>query len=194
MPVAKLAIREADPGWAPIRRRGRDRATLLRQCLIWGGGLHAGGSGVCGLSLDRRVCRPADGDPGVAAAQGTEEGAAGSLWGAFLADRRAGSGAAADAAVQGSAGRDDGIAGDRMAGGRRGPWRRRWRSRQWQWTGVGWQVRHGFTHFELVIDVLASQVPVIEAEGFAQPLDALEAAALPSVMWKYVRMAGSGRV
>ena len=45
-----------------------------------------------------------------------------------------------------------------------------------------------------MIDVLASQVPVIEAEGFAQPLDALEAAALPSVMWKYVRMAGSGRV
>jgi hypothetical protein len=35
--------------------------------------LHAGGSGVRGLSLDRRVCRPADGDPGVAAAQGTEE-------------------------------------------------------------------------------------------------------------------------
>jgi hypothetical protein len=81
-----------------------------------------------------------------------------------------------------------------MAGGRRGLWRRRWRSRQWQWTGVGWQVRHGFTRFELVIDVLASQVPVIEAEGFAQPLDAVEAAALPSVMWKYVRMAGSGRV
>ena len=61
------------------------------------------------------------------------------------------------------------------------------------WRGVG-QVRHGFTHFELVIDVLASQVPVIEAEGFAQPLDALEEAALPSVMWKCVRMAGAGRV
>ena len=60
------------------------------------------------------------------------------------------------------------------------------------WRGVG-QVRHGFTHFELVIDVLASQVPVIEAKGFAQPLDALEAAALPSVMWKCARMAGLGR-
>ena len=63
------------------------------------------------------------------------------------------------------------------------------------WTGAGCgQVRHGFTHFELIIDVLASQVPVIEAEGFAHPLDALEEAALPSVMWKCVRMAGSGRV
>ncbi len=60
------------------------------------------------------------------------------------------------------------------------------------WRGVG-QVRHGFTHFELVIDVLASQVPVIEAKGFAQPLDALEEAALPSVMWKCARMAGLGR-
>jgi A/G-specific adenine glycosylase len=62
-----------------------------------------------------------------------------------------------------------------------------------EWRGVG-QVRHGFTHFELVIDLLASQVPVIEAEGFAQPLDALEEAALPSVMWKCVRIAGLGRV
>jgi A/G-specific adenine glycosylase len=59
------------------------------------------------------------------------------------------------------------------------------------WRGVG-QVRHGFTHFELIIDVLASQVPRIEAEGFAHPLHALADAALPSVMWKCVRMAGGG--
>jgi A/G-specific adenine glycosylase len=61
------------------------------------------------------------------------------------------------------------------------------------WRGVG-QVRHGFTHFELIIDLLACRVPVIEAEGFVHPLDALEHAALPSVMWKCVRMAGSGEV
>jgi A/G-specific adenine glycosylase len=61
------------------------------------------------------------------------------------------------------------------------------------WRGMG-QVRHGFTHFELIIDLLACRVPVIEAEGFVHPLDALEEAALPSVMWKCVRMAGSGEV
>jgi A/G-specific adenine glycosylase len=60
------------------------------------------------------------------------------------------------------------------------------------WRGVG-QVRHGFTHFELIIDVLASEVPRFEAEGFALPLNALEQAALPSVMWKCVRIAGGGR-
>ena len=57
-----------------------------------------------------------------------------------------------------------------------------------EWRAVG-QVRHGFTHFELIIDVLAGRVPVIEAEGFVRPMDALEEAALPSVMWKCVRMA-----
>jgi A/G-specific adenine glycosylase len=60
-----------------------------------------------------------------------------------------------------------------------------------EWRGAG-QVRHGFTHFELIIDVLASQVPRIEAEGFAHPVDALDDAALPSVMWKCVRMAVAG--
>jgi A/G-specific adenine glycosylase len=58
------------------------------------------------------------------------------------------------------------------------------------WRGAG-QVRHGFTHFELIIDVLAAQVPRIEAEGFAHPLDALDDAALPSVMRKCVRIARS---
>jgi len=59
---------------------------------------------------------------------------------------------------------------------------------QLDWRAAG-QVRHGFTHFELIIDVLAAHVPSIDAEGFAQPLDALDTAALPSVMRKCVRMA-----
>jgi A/G-specific adenine glycosylase len=57
-----------------------------------------------------------------------------------------------------------------------------------EWRGAG-QVRHVFTHFELIVDVLAARVPVINAEGFAHPVDALEQAALPSVMWKCVRIA-----
>jgi A/G-specific adenine glycosylase len=57
------------------------------------------------------------------------------------------------------------------------------------WRGAG-QVRHGFTHFELVIDILAAQAPLIEAEGFVRPLDDLDGVALPSLMRKCVRMAG----
>ena len=60
------------------------------------------------------------------------------------------------------------------------------------WRGAG-QVRHGFTHFELIIDVLAAHVPLIDGGGFAHPLDALDDAALPSVMRKCVRMAVGGR-
>ncbi|MFL5256487.1 MAG: A/G-specific adenine glycosylase [Rhodopila sp.] len=60
------------------------------------------------------------------------------------------------------------------------------------WRGAG-QVRHGFTHFELIIDVLAAHVPEISGKGIAHPLDALEDAALPSVMWKCVRIAANGR-
>ena len=56
------------------------------------------------------------------------------------------------------------------------------------WRGAG-QVRHVFTHFELILDVLAAHVPRIEGEGFAHGLDALDNAALPSVMRKCVRMA-----
>jgi A/G-specific adenine glycosylase len=59
------------------------------------------------------------------------------------------------------------------------------------WSRAG-QVRHGFTHFELIIDVLAAHVPRIEASGFAHPLNALDDAALPSVMRKCVRVAGGG--
>ncbi|MDR3534294.1 MAG: A/G-specific adenine glycosylase [Rhodopila sp.] len=60
------------------------------------------------------------------------------------------------------------------------------------WRGAG-QVRHGFTHFELIIDVLAAHVPRIEADGFAHPLEALDDAALPSVMRKCVRIAANGK-
>ena len=63
---------------------------------------------------------------------------------------------------------------------------------QLDWRGAG-QVRHGFTHFELIIDVLAAHVPLIEAQGVVHSLDALDDAALPSVMRKCVRMAASGR-
>ncbi len=60
------------------------------------------------------------------------------------------------------------------------------------WQPAG-QVRHGFTHFELIIDLLAATVPAIEADGFVRPVPMLEQAALPSVMWKCVRMAMGGR-
>jgi A/G-specific adenine glycosylase len=64
---------------------------------------------------------------------------------------------------------------------------------QLDWRGAG-QVRHGFTHFELIIDVLAGHVPRIDVpEGFALGLDALDDAALPSVMRKCVRIAGNGK-
>ena len=111
LPAAKPAIREAAArlGAAPAAQaRPSDFAQAMFD--LGAGVCTPAGSGMCGLSLDRRMCRAADGDPGVAAAQGTEEAAAGSLWGAFLADRRAGSGAAAYSAVQGAAGWNDGIA------------------------------------------------------------------------------------
>ena len=66
-----------------------------------------------------------------------------------------------------------------------------------EWRGAG-QVRHTFTHFELILDVLAAHVPLIDAsglvhQGFAHPLDALDDAALPSVMRKCVRIAAGGK-
>jgi A/G-specific adenine glycosylase len=61
------------------------------------------------------------------------------------------------------------------------------------WQAAG-QVRHGFTHFELIIDVFAAHVARIDApEGFVQALDALDDAALPSLMRKCVRIAANGK-
>ena len=60
------------------------------------------------------------------------------------------------------------------------------------WRGAG-QVRHGFTHFELIIDVLAAHVPRIEAEGFTHPVQALDDAALPSLMRKCAHIASGGK-
>jgi A/G-specific adenine glycosylase len=56
------------------------------------------------------------------------------------------------------------------------------------WRPAG-QVRHAFTHFALVLDLMAAEVPRIEAEGFLHPLRSLNDAALPSVMRKCARMA-----
>jgi A/G-specific adenine glycosylase len=56
------------------------------------------------------------------------------------------------------------------------------------WVPAG-QVRHGFTHFELTIDLFAARVQRIEAAGFVCPVTGLAQEALPSVMRKCVRMA-----
>jgi A/G-specific adenine glycosylase len=56
------------------------------------------------------------------------------------------------------------------------------------WQPAG-HVRHGFTHFELTIDLFAARVARIDAPGFARPIDALAKEALPSVMRKCVQMA-----
>jgi A/G-specific adenine glycosylase len=55
------------------------------------------------------------------------------------------------------------------------------------WQSAG-QVRHGFTHLELLIDVFAARVERVEADGFLHPIADLADAALPSVMRKCVRM------
>ncbi len=59
------------------------------------------------------------------------------------------------------------------------------------WRPAG-QVRHGFTHFELILDLFAARVGLIAAEGFVRPMAALGEAALPSVMMKCVRMVRGG--
>ena len=79
-----------------------------------------------------------------------------------------------------------------------------WREQQWgraealthapmaaNWRDAG-QVRHGFTHLELHIDLYAARVARIEADGFLQHISTLAGAALPSLMRKCVRMVGSG--
>ncbi len=61
------------------------------------------------------------------------------------------------------------------------------------WRRAG-QAFHGFTHFELAIDVYAASVPAIEADGFLRPVDALDDEALPTVMRKCVRVAQDAAV
>ena len=76
-----------------------------------------------------------------------------------------------------------------------------WRSEPWteaeaiaaapaaaEWRRAG-RALHGFTHFELSIDVYAACLPTIEADGFLRPATALEGEALPTVMRKCVRVA-----
>jgi len=64
---------------------------------------------------------------------------------------------------------------------------------QLDWSAAG-QVRHGFTHFELILDILAAHAPHIEPrDGFTHALHALDETALPSVMRKCVRMAAGWR-
>jgi A/G-specific adenine glycosylase len=58
------------------------------------------------------------------------------------------------------------------------------------WRPAG-EVRHGFTHFELRLDLFAARVERIDAEGFLRPVTTLAAEALPSVMRKCARLAGS---
>ena len=59
---------------------------------------------------------------------------------------------------------------------------------QADWRHVG-EIRHGLTHFELHIQVMAAEVRAIQAEGFLCHVDALADAALPSVMRKCVTLA-----
>jgi A/G-specific adenine glycosylase len=78
-----------------------------------------------------------------------------------------------------------------------------WREAQWpeaealshapmpvEWRPAG-LVRHGFTHFELTIDLFAAQVGTIDGDGFVHPVTRLNEVALPSVMRKCVKAAGS---
>ena len=56
------------------------------------------------------------------------------------------------------------------------------------WALAG-QARHGFTHFELLIDVYAATVPSIAGDGILRPIDALGEDALPTVMRKCISLA-----
>ena len=53
------------------------------------------------------------------------------------------------------------------------------------WRPMG-QARHGFTHFELLLDVYAAHVPAITAPGLLHAAGALDEAALPTVMRRCV--------
>jgi len=56
------------------------------------------------------------------------------------------------------------------------------------WRRMG-QAAHGFTHFQLLMDVYTAQVPRIEAEGLLRPADALADEALPTVMRRCIAVA-----
>lgn len=58
------------------------------------------------------------------------------------------------------------------------------------WRPAG-QVRHGFTHFELHIDLYAASVPDINIDGMLRRRTDLADAALPSVMRKCIRCAAA---
>lgn len=57
---------------------------------------------------------------------------------------------------------------------------------EWHLTG---HAEHGFTHFELCMDVYAARVPAIEADGMLRDAAALDGEALPTVMRRCVRVA-----
>lgn len=58
------------------------------------------------------------------------------------------------------------------------------------WQPAG-RVQHGFTHFQLTIDLFAAQVATIEGGGFVHSLARLHEVALPSVMRKCVVAVGA---
>ncbi len=72
------------------------------------------------------------------------------------------------------------------------PWRPQpWTAEEWRrhapmpapWCVAG-TVRHGFTHFELHLTLMAAEVAAIGVSGFLRPITALPDEALPSVMRK----------
>lgn len=79
-----------------------------------------------------------------------------------------------------------------------------WRSEPWgaealafapmaaEWRPAG-QVRHGFTHFELIIELYAASVPCIRGAGLVRPIAGLGQEALPSVMRKCARICVGAR-
>ena len=54
--------------------------------------------------------------------------------------------------------------------------------------GCAGQARHGFTHFELRLDVYAATVDAIDAPGLRRARTTLAAEALPTVMRKCLRL------
>ena len=56
------------------------------------------------------------------------------------------------------------------------------------WHRLG-QAKHGFTHFELLIDVYAASVPCIVAPGLTLPQADLLGAALPTAMRRCIALA-----